>query len=188
MVMKLTITKVLEPFLSQPKERLHLAAISHEVGMPHPTARQWLKTFEKRGVLIKEKKGRLSFYYLNYGHPNLIDYLTLAEKGRLIDRCEQDLLLKEITAYFHEHNQAKLSAVIFGSSVKKNSQAKDIDILVVGKLPHRNITALAEKLNKDLHVIPVTALHKVSDTLKNEIIKKHLILSSTEDFVRWLFW
>ena len=58
MVIKVTTTVVLEPFLNEPLDKLHLADISRQINQPHPTVRQHLNYLEQQGILIKEIKGR----------------------------------------------------------------------------------------------------------------------------------
>lgn len=188
MVKKITITSALEPFLSKPKERLHLAAISKEIREPHPTVRQWLNALEKLGVLKKAFQGRLTLYSLNFENQNLIDYLVIAEKNRLIKRCDEELVLKELVYHLHILLEENTKAVIFGSATDSLKTAGDIDLLVAGKINEKAITNFSKKFNKELHLICVRNLNGVSKSLKIEIIKKHLIIKGSEDIVRWMIW
>src|SRR3989338_5093383 len=101
MVNNITIIRALEPFLSKPNEKLHLAMISREIKIPHPTLRKWLNAFEKKGILKKSFQGRLTLYSLNHANPNLIDYLVMAEKDKLIKFSERYLQLKEIVKFVY---------------------------------------------------------------------------------------
>ncbi|MBU0980809.1 MAG: helix-turn-helix domain-containing protein [Nanoarchaeota archaeon] len=180
MVKKLTITTALEPFLSRPKEELHLADISRQLCEPHPTVRQHLNVLEKEGILRKRTKGRLTLYSLNNENDLLIDYLMIAEKQRLIMSCK-DLHLKEIINHIRSEIP-RSESIIFGSAAVNFLKANDIDLLVIGmdniKLPAR--------FNKSLHVINVKSLDKVTETLKQGIVKKHLIINGSDILVRWL--
>lgn len=189
MVKKLTIYHVLEPFLVKPSERLHLADISREINEPHPTVRQWLNTLEKKGVLKKEHQGRLTLYSLNLQNPNIIDYLTISEKNKLIKKCEKWLVLGEIVSYISKNLKEDVKVLIFGSATESFKTAKDMDILVIGKDDNlKGLRNLAKKLNKELHIIQLNSLAKVSKSLKIEITKKHLLIKGSEDFVRWIIW
>ena len=188
MVKKLTIYHILEPFLSKPYEKLHLAEISREVNEAHPTARQWLNTLEKRGVLKKEYKGRLTLYSLNLQNQNIIDYLVMAEKNKLIRKCGEWVVLGELVFNINNALNENVKVLIFGSAVESFNKAQDIDLLVVGKTETKSIKNLAKRLNKELHIIQVSNLKKISEALKIEITKKHLLIKGSEDLVGWMVW
>jgi len=185
MVKKITIYEALVPFLAKPKEKLHLANISREIGQPHPTARQWLNILESKGVLKKEYKGRLTLYQLNLQNPNIVDYWVIAEKNLLINQCEQNPVLAELVNYLHSNLGENVKSLIFGSASVTFKDAQDIDLLLIGNYDAKQLKVFAKRINKELHIIGVKTLNKVSDTLRNEILKKHLLIRGSEDFVRW---
>ena len=186
MVKILTIYRVLEPFLVKPNEKLHLAGISRELKQPHPTARQWLNNLEKKGVLKKEHQGRLTLYLLNLQNPNIIDYLAIAEKNKLINLCEKNPILAELVNYIHLNYRE--NALIFGSASESFSNAQDIDLLLTGNMDTKPLKTFAKRLNKELHIINVRRLNKISNALRKEISKKHLLINGSEELVRWLIW
>ena len=187
MVMKVT-NNALGVFLAKPKEKLHLAEISRTIKAPHPTARQWLNKLEQAGVLRKEHKGRLTLYSLNLESPNIIDYLTIAEKNEAIKKCEENLVIKEIVSELHKTLPENTKAIIFGSAAENPIKAEDIDLLITGVVDEKEIKALGKKLNKEIHLISVKSLSQVTKSLKEEIIKKHIIIKGTEDVLRWIIW
>ncbi|MBW2981888.1 hypothetical protein KY343_03340 [Candidatus Woesearchaeota archaeon] len=188
MVKKLTILKVLEPFLCKPKESLHLAEISREINEPHPTARQWLNKLEREGVLRKQFKGRLTMYSLNLDNYNIMDYLIIAEKNKLITLCSKEPRLKEFTFFINSSFEENTKALIFGSSIDSVKKAEDIDLLIIGKAGENKIKDFAKRINKEIHIIKVSRLDKISKSLKEEIIKKHVIIKGSEDIIRWILW
>jgi len=180
MVKKVSIWLTLEPLLyTGPK---HLAEISKKLKKPHTTIRKQLAIFEKIGLVEKEKKGRQTFYRLKK-ISLLVDYLTIIEKEKLVKRCKEELVLKEIVEFLHSFNNP---VVIFGSAVDSVKIARDIDLLVVGKFNREKIKFFEKKLNLNFHVINVKSLREVSETLKKEIIKKHLIIQKSEEWIKWL--
>lgn len=188
MVKKITILQVLEPFLSKPKEKLHLAEISREIKEPHPTARQWLNMLESKGVLRKEFKGRLTLYSLNLEHQNILDYLIIAEKNKIIKKCEKEPILKEMVYFINSNFGENTKSLIFGSAAESFKKAEDIDLLTIGKIDERAVKNFAERINKEIHLINVNKLNNISKSLKEEIIKKHLIIKGSEDLIRWMIW
>ncbi len=186
MVNKLTIWSFLEPLLYS-QEFLHLAEISRELKSPHATVRKHLNEFEKQGIVIKKTKGRLTLYNVNYDNPLLFDYLTLSEKERLIRKCQESLVLKEIVNFLHELENKEI--LLFGSIAENSKKPNDIDILVIGKIKDsvkEEIKAFEKRFNLKFHIIDLDSLEQVNKSLKEEIIKKHLIIQGAESIIKWM--
>lgn len=189
MVKKITPYNVLEPFLVKPFERIHLAEISRLISQPHPTVRQWLNIMEKNGVLKKENRGRLTLFSLNFQSPNIIDYLVISEKNKLIKKCGKWLVLGEISSYINRNLGEGIKVLIFGSASEAFNAANDIDMLVIGKDKNFNaLENLTKRFNKKPHIIQADTLKKVSAALRIEIISKHLLIKGSEDFLMWMLW
>jgi len=180
MVKKVSIWLTLEPLLYS--EEKHLAEMSKQLHMPHTTVRKHLTIFEKMGLLEKRKKGRQTFYKLKH-IPLLIDYLTIIEKEKLIEKCKKDLVLKEIIEFLHGFNN---KMVIFGSAVESIKEARDIDLLVVGNFGRKDVENLEKRLNVRFHIVNVKSLKEVNEALKEEIKKRHFIVQGSEELVKWL--
>ncbi len=182
MVKKVSIWLTLEPLIYS-KEPKHLAEISKKLKKPHASVRRHLAVFENLGLVEKERKGRQTFYKLRET-PLLTDYLTVVEKERLIEKCKKDFILKDIVEYFHKtcHNDV----LIFGSAVESVGKANDVDVLIVGKFKREKLKSLEDKLNLKFHVINVRSLDEVGETLKKEIMNKHLIVQGSERLIKWL--
>jgi len=182
MVNKQTIWTFLEP-LMYAEEFIHLAEISRELKSPHATVRQYLNWFEKEGIVIKQIKGRLTIYKINYSNPLIIDYLILAEKNKLVRKFHNDLLMKEIVSFLHNINLDTI--IIFGSSVKNTKSINDIDLVVIGK-KETNFKDFEKKFNVKFHIINVNKLEEINESLKKEIKKKHLIIENSEKVIKWM--
>ena len=76
--------------------------------------------------------------------------------------------------------------ILFGSGVDSVKEAKDVDILVVGRFNPEKIKLIERKLNLKFHIINVKSLKEVNETLKKEIMKKHLIVQGSEELIKWL--
>lgn len=187
MVIKVTITTALEPFLNKPFDKLHLADISRQINQPHPTVRQHLNYLEQQGILIKEIKGRNTLYCLNLDNPLIFHYLSMSECNRFISFSENNLIFKEIVSFFKGHTDDRDYVMVFGSSVIDFKKSNDLDILVVGDISYQDdIDKLENRLNKKLHVLNVKSFDDVSSALKKEILAKHLILQGVDGVLRWL--
>lgn len=186
MVSNITIWSFLEPFLYT-KEYMHLADISQQMGKPHTTVRQYLSELEKQGVLTKSTKGRLTLYKINPAAPLIIDYLTMAEKEKLIHKTDKDLLLKELVSLLHNCLEENCKAVIFGSATTSTKKANDIDLLIAGETQIKDkLKEFEKKYNKKIHFINTKSLTEVSQSMKTEISKKHLIIQGSEEITKWL--
>lgn len=174
---------ILNPFLTRPYEKIHLAELSKLTNIPHPTARLWLKEFEQKGLIKKEIKGRLSLFYLNFEHPNILDYLTILEKDNLINKCE-DLIMRELRDYF---NQEDCSVIMFGSSVINIKKANDIDLVILGKYNKKKLKEFSKQINKKIHIINSEDFESLTETLRKEILRKHLFINTCEKTMKNLF-
>ncbi len=182
MVINITVLSVLEPLLFK-EEWVHLAEISREVKMPHPTARIYLGNFEKEGVVVKQIKGRLTLYKLNYSNPLIIDYLVLVEKNKLIKKCSKEILLREIVSFLHESNNP---VIIFGSASVDLKNANDIDLIIIKEFEKNKFKEFEKKHNIKFHLINLKKLGEIGLSLKEEIKKKHLIVQDSEEIIKWM--
>ncbi|MBS3109857.1 hypothetical protein J4227_04995 [Candidatus Woesearchaeota archaeon] len=186
MVKKLSIENALEPFLGRPGESIHLASVAREINQPYPTVRLWLNELAARGILGKKFVGRLTTYHLNLGHPNLIDYLLVAEQRRLIRKCTDDLLMREAVKLLRQALPENAPIVIFGSATVSFKKANDVDLLVAAKIKEPSINEISGTINKKIHLINVTSLDGVSRPLKGEIVKHHAIINGHYGVLRWM--
>ncbi len=171
----------LEVFLTT-RDTLHLLDISRKLNENHATVRKYLSNFEKQGILKRSVKGRLTLYKLNFNSPMLVDILVMGEKDKLIRSIEKNIILKELVVELR--NLTDKTLVIFGSASEDFSKANDVDILTLDK--NLNVNEIEKKLNLEVHVNYVSSLISVSNVMKEEILKKHLIINNSEGIVRWL--
>lgn len=174
---------VIQPLLYG-EEWKHLAELSRAVGMPHVTARLYLAKLEEEGIVIKSKKGRLTLYKLNYANPLILDSIVLVEKEKLLQKCKHSLLLKEIVGFLHTLGSKEI--IIFGSAVEDIKNARDIDLILTGNMKKKTLLEAEKKIGIKFHLIRVNSLDNITFALKEEIKKKHLIISNTEGVVKWM--
>jgi DNA-binding transcriptional ArsR family regulator len=165
---------------------MHLSDISRKLEKNHTVVRLYMSLLEKQGILEKKKVGRMTMYKIKIS-PLLIDYLCLAEKEKLVAKCQKDLVLKEIMGFLHNYLGEDNKALIFGSATIDARKAHDMDILITGEINlEERIKELEKRLSIKFHVLNVKNLEQVKDTLKKEILAKHLIVQGTEEIVTWL--
>ena len=182
MVNNITTLSVLEPLLFK-SDWIHLAEISREIKMPHTTARIHLNNLEKDGVILKQIKGKLSLYKLNYSNPLITDYIALIEKNKLIKKCSKEILLKELVSFLHELDN---TIIIFGSASVNLKDAESIDLVVIGSLDKIHFEEFEKKNGINFHLINLKKLEEVSSNLKEEIKNKHLIIQNSEEVIKWM--
>lgn len=182
MVNNITTLSVLEPLVFK-QEWIHLAEISRELKMPHPTARIHLNNFEKQGVVIKQLKGKMTLYKLNYNNPLILEYLILVEKDKLIKKCSKDVLLSEIVSFLHNSDN---TALIFGSASFDLKNTKDIDLLIINDFNNHSFKEFEKKHDIKFHLINLKKLEEINPGLKEEIKKKHLIIEDSEKIIKWM--
>ena len=180
------LTNCIIPFLSRPTENIHQAELSKLTKTQHTTLRLWLNQLVSEGILQKDSKGRLTLYSLNFQNPSTFQYILLAEKSNLINKCENSLLLKELTNYLVQNIDGDM--LIFGSAVESIKDANDIDLIIIGKYNPEKIEIISSKINKEIHIINIMTITEISETLKKEIIKKHLLIKNSEKLLRWMLW
>ena len=185
MVKKITKPKIILQFISNYDKKYYLREFADLLKKPHQTINPYIAELVKEGILIKNQRKNIVEYCLNFENKQVYDYLVIAEKERLIERLNEDTLLKilfERFSSFFVNN----TFLIFGSSVEKFKKLSDIDLLVIGNSDiNKTIEEIEEVYNKKIHKIQVNGLNKLNDALIKEIYKKHLILNNTEQIVRF---
>ena len=76
--------------------------------------------------------------------------------------------------------------MIFGSAAVEPKKANDIDLLIIGDIKKEKIKEFEKKFQIHIHLINIDKLENITETLRKEIIKKHLIIQASEDIVRWM--
>jgi len=169
------------PFLKT-REKLHLLDISRKLKQNHTTVRKYLNYFEEKGILKKGYQGKLTLYWLNKDADRLIDILTIAEKENLLLKTQENLKLNELVNKLQKLTEK--TVLIFGSSVENFLNANDIDILTTDN--SLDLSNIEKNLNIKIHLLKINSLKSIKESLRVEIIKKHLIINNTENIVKWL--
>ncbi len=185
MVKKVTKVKIIVQFVSNYDKKYYLRELASLLKKPHQTIKPYIEELVKEGILIKNQRKNIVEYDLNFKSKQIYDYLVIAEKERLMERLNEDTLLKvlfeKLSCFF-----ANNTFLIFGSSVEKIQKRSDIDLLVIGKSNiNKTIDEFKEVYNKKIHKVQVNSLNKLNDTLIKEIYKKYFIFNNTEQIVRF---
>lgn len=160
-------------------------SISKVIHISHAGAFKILKKLEERGIVNGQRIGNAVIYSLNKENPVVLKEIELI----LTIEAQNYLRWSE---EFKEIKDKSKFIVLFGSIVREEKSAKDIDLLIVAdKIEFSKIKKLIEErqkfLNKRVHPIIQTPEDFEKD-LKNknritiEIIKTGIILYGQEEF------
>lgn len=185
MVKKVTKAKMIMQFVNNYSGRYYLREFAALLKKPHQTIKPYVEELVKEGIFIKNQRKNIIEYALNFKNKQVYDYLIIAEKERLIERLDEEPVLKVL---FEKLSPFFINNIflIFGSSAEKIQKASDIDLLIIGKSNiNKIISEFEEVYNKKIHKLQVYGLNKLSDVLIKEIYKKHLIFNNTEQVIRF---
>lgn len=135
-------------------------SISKEVGMTRVGSYKALKKLEKTGLLVSKKLGKAIFYKANLDD----DYAVKSIELFLMEDAKRKARWQD---EFKEISKLSEAVILFGSILKSEEKARDIDLLIILK-PENN-----KKINRVIY-------------LKNQILtrKTHPIKQTSEDFVK----
>ena len=185
MVRKFTNIEIINLFLTEYNKKYYLRELAQLLKKPHQTIKPYVNSLVKENILLKNERMNITEYSINFNNQQIYDYLTIAEKEKLIKRLNEDSIIKILSEKlfpFFTNN----TFVIFGSTVIKTQRGSDIDLLVIGnKDIKETIEDFEEIYNKKIHKVQVNKFDKLSLTIIKEIYKKHLILNNTEQIIRY---
>jgi len=186
MVKKITKTSIISLYLTDYGKSYYLSEIALLLKKPHQTIKPYVEEMAKDKALLKNERKKMTEYRLNFRSRLVYDYLSIAEKEKLISAIKKDMLLnvlfERLSPPFDE-----ATFIIFGSAVMDTSKAEDIDLLVVGKAEISSIISeFEETYGKKIHKIQIGHLKELTHELIFEVYKKHLILNNADKVVSFL--
>ena len=162
-------------------------SISKIVEISHPGAFKILKRLEKKSIVKSRRIGKAIIFSLNFENPmakNLIENALIAESQ------EHKRWVEE----FKEIEEMSLFIILFGSVIKNENFAKDIDLLVIFEKNNQStiqriINEKNKISNKKIHLILQTKDDFLNDLHKNnpvilEIIKTGIVLFGQDKFIK----
>jgi predicted nucleotidyltransferase len=163
--------------------------ISKLIGISHAGAFKLLKNMEKREIVKPTKIGRATIYSLNTKNPISIREIEMALTVEAQNYKKWQEEFKELK------NKAKF-VILFGSILKEEKSARDIDILVVAdRNQFSTIKQIIQErnnvLNKKIHLL-LQDIKDFEKDIKNrnkviiEIIKSGVVVFGQEEVVKHL--
>jgi len=186
MVKKITKNTILELFINNYEKSYYLRELAVLIGKPHQSIKPYIEELASKHILIEAKRKNILEYSLNFKNKQIINYLSVSENERLLEKLNKDVLLRTLFEKLSSDFKDNIF-IVFGSSVKDAKKSSDIDLLVVGKSDiNKKIKDFHDVYNKKIHKLQVDSLKELDITLVREIYKKHIILNKNEDVLRFL--
>lgn len=177
------ISRLFKDFLTFYNSR----TISKVIGISHPGAFKILKKLEKREIVKPKTIGKAVIYSLNFDNP-----VSKREVERIL--TIEAYNYKKWAEEFKELKDKAEFIILFGSIIRNEKEARDIDLLVVCDKSNVNyIKSLIGKknniLNKKVHLLPQITEDFAKDLgNKNkviiEIIKTGVVLFGQEKLIK----
>lgn len=179
--------EIIKILFKEPYESYNSRSISKKIGISHAGAFKILENLKKNKIVNSKKIGRANICSLN-----LED--EIAEKQIEIILTLESRNYKRWTEEFLEMKNEVRFIILFGSIIRNEKEAKDIDILIVSNKSNLNkIKTIIEK-KKNVLIKPIHALHQTEkDFIKGlhsknktmlEILKTGIVLYGRENLIK----
>lgn len=153
---------VLKLFLDSPLEEFRLREIARLTKISPPSVMNYLKEFEKEGLIKRIKKREVPFYQALRDDQNFKIY----KKISIIYELHKSGLI----AFLWEKISPE-AIVLYGSFARGESiENSDIDLFILGKEKPLDIHDFEKKLNKEIHLFFKGTLKEMSRELKNNVL------------------
>ena len=156
MVFVLTIFK-------SPEVQYNANSISEVMGISRMGALKIARRLEKESIIFSKELGKAKFYELNFANDYVRDYIKFLLKR------EAEQSNPYIKMWISEIKKIKSAdaAILFGSTLKKHKDAKDIDILII--TDKKRFPGLKKEI-EEINSINIKKLHPIYQT-KEDFIK-----------------
>ena len=154
--------KILKVFLYNSTESFRLRELSRLSKLAPLSVMNYLKEFEKSGLIKKYKKRDIPFYQANRDNESFKLYQKISVLYELQVSGLVDYLWEKV------HPEA---IILYGSYTKGEAiEGSDIDIFILGKERSLDIKEFESKMNKKTHIIFEDNVKIISNELKNNLI------------------
>lgn len=139
--------KLLGVLFSRPDHKYYLSELSRLIGSSAGNAQRELNRFIRDGLIMREKKGNLTFYSLNLNHALFPEIRSLVLKTTGVEG--------ELGSLVGKSREIRL-ALLYGSFARKEEKGEsDIDLLIVSDARlekiYTAIRRLEHKFNREIN-------------------------------------
>lgn len=185
--MKLTKEQEIINLLFKNKNQFYNSRnISKLIGISHPGAFKILKKLEKNLIVNPKKIGNSIIYSLNFENPltkNLVENALISQSQKF----------NKWIMEFKELEEKSIFIILFGSIIRNEEQANDIDLYILSnRSDHNFINEFVKKknkiLNKKVHLILQSENDFLKDLLENnkvilEILRTGIVLFGQDKLI-----
>ncbi|MDD4877736.1 MAG: nucleotidyltransferase domain-containing protein [Candidatus Nanoarchaeia archaeon] len=154
--------KLLKVFFLNPTDSLRLREISRMANLSPPSVMQYLKEFEKQGLVKKYIKRNIPFYQAQRDNE---DFKAYSRIGIIFELHDSGLI---------EHIWEKLAPeaiILFGSCAKGECiEESDIDLFIIGKEKKLDLKAFEKRMGRNIHLLFEENPKNISKELINNLI------------------
>lgn len=181
MILNNKTLEILESFVDDYNKWIYGRDIAKKLNMNQKTVSNILNKLEKDNILKFSFEGKNKYYYFNKFNPSIKEIIKLIEINRKIKFIEKHKKIKNLFDKLEERTKNVL--IVFGSYADFSSNKySDLDILVLGKI--KEIKDLEQLYNIKINVIKINKQKfNKNDILIKEIIRNHIILKGSEEFI-----
>ncbi len=154
--------RLLKVFLDSPIESFRLRELSRFSKISPLSVMNYLKQFEKEGLIKRYKKRGVPFYQALRENKKFVLWKKLSiiyelEESGLVDFLWETLFPEAI--------------ILYGSYAKGESiENSDLDLFIIGKEKKLDMKKFEKKLNKEVHLMFEDDAKKIPEELKNNLI------------------
>ncbi len=163
--------KVLALFLLNPKKQYYFREAMRILGDTPGSLLRELKSLTAAGILLMEPIGIQKFYRANSDSPVFNELKSIAEKTFGIADIIRDVLRTEA------EGQIDVAWVYGSVATGQDTSSSDIDLMVVGSLPFRELVAILKPLEETMQRPVNPTLYSVQE-LRNKVCEKNNFLQN----------
>ncbi|MBS3155934.1 nucleotidyltransferase domain-containing protein [Candidatus Woesearchaeota archaeon] len=154
--------KLLKIFLENPTESFRLRELSRLSKISPPSVLNYLKEFEKEGLIERYEKREVPFYKAELDNEDFREYKKISILFELHDSGLITFLWENISPE---------AIILYGSQIKgESTESSDIDLFIIGKEKNINIEKFEKKLGREIHIIFEENPKNIPKELKNNLI------------------
>lgn len=148
-----------------PEAEYNANSIAKHIGISSMGALKIAKRLEKENIILSRNLGKAIFYKLNFNN----DYVKQYTKFLLKREAEQTATYVKVWVSEIKKIKSADAAILFGSVLRKQKEAKDIDVLLI--VDKKRFSKLRKEV-EDINLINIKRLHPIYQS--KEDFKKNI--------------
>ena len=182
MLLNIKRIKIAETFILNPDIKITASQIARDKNLNQKSTALFLEELEQELILKSKLQGKNKLYSLNNENLEILtQYLCAVEHLRTKAFYEKNTKIKLIIEKIIPHITG--IALIFGSYAKDtHKKTSDLDILIIGRHDKEKIHQISKTYNIEINIKEQKTFE--INTLTKEVIKNHITIKNTEEYIR----